>query len=284
MKIHAGIIMAPRPEATVMRCFRSMQLAGFEPQIFAEPESTKLFATKRPDAIAPVGGGIVPSPSGVFGNFQNWIQASRDLLVDADPSDAILIAEDDALFAQEIAPVLERDLWPSTSCGCVSLYCPNMSNYKQITSGLNLTQIETPERLTSRGNLVGALGLIFPATVLRELVYHPSVTLWRGSHKQSENPNTKPWERKAVDTWIGRTLAQMGHSLWHYSPSLVLHHEPAGSKSNSSMGHGPAKRMRQARSFVGEKPRDLLRLLKQRTSRYDIPANSDQNNEPVSGS
>jgi hypothetical protein len=159
-----------------------------------------------------------------------------------------------------------------------------MSNYKQITTGLNLTQIETPERLTSRGNLVGALALIFPASVLRNLVYHPSVTLWKGSHKQAENPNTKPWERKAVDTWIGRTLAQMGHSLWHYSPSLVLHHEPAGSKSNSSMGHGPAKRMRQARSFVGEKPRDLLRLLKQRTSRYDIPANSDPNNEPVSGS
>ena len=281
MKIRSGIIMAPRPEATVMRCFRSMQLAGFDPQIFAEPESTKLFATKRPDAIAPVGGGIVPSPAGVFGNFQNWIQAARDLLVDADPSDAILIAEDDALFAQDIAPVLERDLWPSISCGCVSLYCPNMSNYKQITTGLNLTQIETPEKLTSHGNLVGALALLFPAKVLREIVYHPSVTLWHGSHKQAGNPNTKPWERKAVDTWIGRTLAQMGHSLWHYSPSLVLHYEPVGSKSNSSLGHSSAKRTRQARSFVGEQPRDLLRLLKPRTSRHDIPANSDPNDEPV---
>jgi hypothetical protein len=284
MKFRSGIIMAPRPEATIMRCFRSMQLAGFDPQIFAEPESTKLFATKRPDAIAPVGEGITPSPAGVFGNFQNWIQAARDLLVDADPSDAILIAEDDALFAQNIAPVLERDLWPSTSCGCVSLYCPNATHYKQITSGLNLTQVETPQKLTNRVNLLGALGLLFPATVLRNLVYHPSVTLWHGSHKQAENPNTKPWERKAVDTWIGRTLVQMGYSLWHYSPSLVLHYEPVGSKSNSSLGHSSAKRMRQARSFVGEQPMDLLRLLKQRTSRYDIPANSDPNNEPVSGS
>jgi hypothetical protein len=284
MKFRSGIIMAPRPEATIMRCFRSMQLAGFDPQIFAEPESTKLFATKRPDAIAPVGEGITPSPAGVFGNFQNWIQAARDLLVDADPSDAILIAEDDALFAQNIAPVLERDLWPSTSCGCVSLYCPNATHYKQITSGLNLTQVEAPQKLTNRVNLLGALGLLFPATVLRNLVYHPSVTLWHGSHKQAENPNTKPWERKAVDTWIGRTLVQMGYSLWHYSPSLVLHYEPVGSKSNSSLGHSSAKRMRQARSFVGEQPMDLLRLLKQRTSRYDIPANSDPNNEPVSGS
>jgi len=284
MKFRTGIIMAPRPVPTVLRCMNSLELSGFQPQIFAEPETTKLFAINRPDAIAPIGGGIRPSDSGVFGNFQNWIQTARDLLVNADPSDAILIAEDDAVFAPDLIPMLERDLWPVPSCGCISLYCPNMSNYRQIIPGLNLTQIETPDRLSSRGNLVGALGMLFPASVLKDLVYHPSVASWNGSHRQSENPHTKPWERKAVDTWIGRTLAQMGHSIWHYSPSLVMHYEPVGVKSNSSIGHGPAKRVRQARLFVGEKPKDLLRLFKQRTSRHDIPANSDPHNEPVSGS
>lgn len=281
MKIHAGIIVAPRPEATVMRCFHSMIAAGFDPRIFSEPDTSKLFAIKRPDAVAPVGGGIYPSSSGVFGNFQNWIQTARDMLHGADDSDAILIAEDDAMFAPNLISLLERDLWPVQSCGCVSLYCPSMSNYRQIIPGLNLTQVESPDRLQRKGNLVGALALIFPATVLRELAYHPSITEWKGSHKQAENPETKPWERKAVDTWIGRTLVRMGRSVWHYSPSLVLHYEPEKGKSNSSMGHGVASRVRQARTFVGENPRDLLRLLKKRVSRYDIPANPDPNNESV---
>ena len=182
----------------------------------------------------------------------------------------ILMVEDDAMFAPNIMPVLERDLWPSETCGCVSLYCPNMTHYKHNYNGLNLTRIEAPGIMGRSGNLVGALALLFPVHVLRDLVYHPSVATWGGSHAQAEDPKTKPWERKAVDTWVGRTLVQMGYTIWHYSPSMVLHYEPERGRTNSTMGHSAASRTRQARSFVGTNARDLTKVFQKLKEKHDI--------------
>lgn len=289
MKIVAGMISAPRPVETVVKCAESLEESICLPWVYRDgppvPDPGRCyFAKDSCDARQ----SFSKSERGCLGNFQNWIQTARQILhhcnwigslASTGPShlgtvtnyEAILLAEDDALFAPGIYDLLQRDLWPSLDCGVVSLYCPNMSQYSTANRGLNQTRITSGKKLTTAGNLVGALALVFPRSVLQEIVYHPSVETWRGSHAQAANPNTKPWERKAVDTWIGQVLKEMGKTAWHYSPSLVYHYSPDPKVANSSLGHGLSNRNRQARSWVGEKPQDLLKLMKPLKERYDIP-------------
>lgn len=197
------------------------------------------------------------SEDGAFGNFGNWIQSARDILsVSEKTADAIMICEDDILIAHGIRDLVEKSLWPSEDCGVASLYCPAMSQYRRAKAGLNKTAIAFREPMMSIGNLVGALALIFPVKVLRQIVYHESIESWLGSHAQSKNADTKPWDRKAVDTWIGRTILQLGYTAWHFYPSLVEH---AGAAS--SLGHSGASRVREAMHFVGMNP-DLSRIFR----------------------
>jgi hypothetical protein len=270
MKIACGMISAPRPVSTASKCLQSLEDSVCSTIIFHDP-----YATSVTSYICE----FQKSDRNRLGNFQNWVYASRCLLEHSD-AEAILIAEDDALFAPNIYELLQRDLWPSLDCGVVSLYCPKMSQYSTANQGLNKTRITTGKSLTTAGNLVGALALVFPRSVLQEIAYHPSVETWKGSHGQASNPNTKPWERKAVDTWIGQVLKDMGKTAWHYSPSLVYHYSPDPKVANSSLGHGTSDRNRQARSWVGEKTQDLLKLMKPLKERHDIPC-ADLSEHPV---
>lgn len=279
MKTALGILVAPRPSPTYPLITARMKDLDPDPILFAEPgcciDRTEYLVVQRPDYEAP-GTAFESSPEGVYGNFQNWIQAGRDLLEIAWDSEAFILAEDDALVSPGIRKLLERDLWPSPDCGCVSLYCPNMSQYDR-RQGLFRASIVRPQGILvgARNNLVGSLALVFPKKVLRDLVYnHRSIQEWKGSHAQAHNAKTPPWERKAVDTWIGRTLIEMGKEIWHYSPSLVLHYSPLpDGTSNSSMGHDAPRgkhSTRQCREWAGENPGDLCSIYPQPRDRYDI--------------
>lgn len=248
MRIVSGVICAWRPVATVEKAIGSMH--GFWPFVFYESDSPKPVTGiqrvfRRPSAMASRTDGITIGPAGQFGNFQNWIQSARDLLELDKSAQAILIAEDDALFAPGIRELLERDLWPSDDCGLVSLYCPNVTEY--LSRGYGLFR-------TNRAGLLGAVAMVFPRNVLEAIVYDESVATWR-----SDDRRFKPWTRKDVDEWIGITLKKHGYSAWHYSPSLVLHFSPSANKDNSSLGHGVAKGSRQCRQWVGHTPHDLLK-------------------------
>ncbi len=259
MRISVGILSAPRPEPTLKKCSHAIAESGFPLIHHATESDSRHF-------LSPCE--FERSPTGSLGNFQNWLQTARDLLTM--DHDAILIAEDDALFCRDVHALLQRDLWPAADCGCVSLYCPAMSHYRQSSSGLHRTRIARAEPMTNRTNLVGALALVFPASVLRELVYHDSISQWGGSHMQASNPKTKPYERKAVDTWIGRTLISMGRSIWHYSPSLVQHYVPNPKIANSSLGHGMAIGNRQSRSWAGNSKRSVLEMIPANKEKFDV--------------
>jgi len=285
-KLAIGIIVAPRPTPTYKEVVASLSGIGVAPILFCEPgccvNRTEYLCVQRPTVETDsTRSTFIHSKEGTFGNFQNWIQAGRDLLEITDDADTFLICEDDALFANGIYPLLERDLWPSDNCGCVSLYCPAMSQYANGT-GLYKASIERPNGsiVSSRSNLVGSLALAFPRHVLEELVYHPSIESWKGSHQQAKSKDVRLWERKAVDTWIGRTLVEMNKEIWHYSPSLVMHWSPLpAGVSNSSMGHdaprGPSS-VRQCRKWIGAEPGDLLKLYPQPKERYAADLHPDQ--------
>ena len=266
MKLAIGITVAPRPAHTYRKCVESLTGTGVTPILFCEPgcciNRTEYLCVQRP-AVETEKPFFTHSPQGVFGNFQNWLQTAMDLLEISDDADTIMIAEDDSLFAFGIASLLERDLWPSADCGVVSLYSPNMAQYAG-QRGLNKAKVLKGEIDSSRNNLVGALALVFPRPVLEELVKkHRSMDNWAGAHGQRTR-GVPPWERKAIDTWIGRELVSMHKTIWHYSPSLVLHWSPLpAGQSNSSLGHdaprGPSS-VRQCREWIGATPGDLLSL------------------------
>lgn len=258
MRISVGILSAPRPEPTLNKCSQSIAESGFGLIHHATESESRSF-------LSPCE--FERSPTGSLGNFQNWLQTARDLLTM--DHDAILIAEDDGLFCRDVHALLQRDLWPSKDCGCVSLYCPAMKHYFQGSPGLFKTRIVESVPLSSRSNLVGALALVFPADVLRELVHHESISQWGGSHMQAGNPSTKLYQRKAVDTWIGRTLISMGRSIWHYSPSLIQHYVPNPKIANSSLGHGMAIGNRQSRSWAGNSKRSVLEMIPANKEKFD---------------
>jgi len=248
MNFASGIIVARRPVPTVEKTIASME--GFYPSVFCEPDAPRPISGiqrvfRRPSSMATPGEGITVGPDGEFGNFQNWVQSARDLLKLDRTAQAILIAEDDALFAPGIRELLERDLWPSNDCGVVSLYCPNVTEY--LSRGYGLFR-------TKRAGLLGAVSMVFPRHVLEAIVYDESVETWRFG-----DTRFKPWTRKDVDEWIGIVLKKHGYSAWHYSPSLVLHFSPSAKKSNSSLGHAVARGSRQCRQWVGHTPHDLLK-------------------------
>ena len=274
MKLIIGITVAPRPAPTYQKCVESLTGTGVVPILFPEPgcciNRTEYLCVQRPE-VETEKPFFTHSPTGVFGNFQNWIQTAMDLLEISDDADAIMIAEDDALFAFGIGSLLERDLWPSADCGVVSLYSPNMTQYAG-QRGLNKAKVLRGEIDSRRNNLVGALALVFPRPVLEQLVtQHASMDKWEGAHNQ-RNKGIPPWERKAIDTWIGRTLVDMKKTIWHYSPSLVLHWSPLpAGQSNSSLGHDAprgASSVRQCREWIGANPENLLSLYPQPKERH----------------
>ena len=235
----------PTVQATVDGLRRSW---GDQPiTVFREPdcevEVQDCGRVTRPNHLA--GEAMPHSEEGKFGNFGNWIQTARDILENT-TAEVIMICEDDILIAPNIRHFVEEQLWPSTDCGVVSLYCPAMTQYRTTVRGLNETRIKLREPMGSMENLVGALALLFLPAVLRSIVYDDSVHGWRGSHSQSRDSRTKLWERKAIDTWIGRTILKLGYKAYHFYPSLVEH---AGDVS--SMGHSGNHNVRSARSFVG---------------------------------
>lgn len=281
MKLIIGIIVAPRPAPTFMECVKSLDGTGVAPILFCEPfvpvQRSEYIVVDRPCVETEKCSFTTSYPEGIFGNFQNWIQAGRDLLEISDDADTFLICEDDALFTFGIRSLLERDLWPSAKCGAVSLYCPNMRQYASKT-GLFRTDLVSPRGpfASGRNNLVGSLALVFPRCVLERLVYdEKSISAWKGSHAQSREKNLPPWQRKAVDTWIGKTLVKIGKELWTYSPSLVLHYSPLPAReSNSSMGH-PAPRgqhsARQCREWIGTNPGNLLDIYPHAANLFPYP-------------
>lgn len=249
MRWGLGVISAVRPVPTVQGTINSIRNAwGYSDQIyvFQEPDCSLLdfrdddgiAVIRRPNGSSEVNG-IVPSPEGRFGNFQNWVQAAADLL-DLEPdAEAFLICEDDALINVTSRDVVEGRLWPADDCGVVSLYCATRKSLQRRQPAL--TKPLEP-------GLFGCVAAVYPRMVLEALVTDPDVATFAGSVNQR---NPRPWERKAVDTWIGKRLGEYGLSVWVFSPSLACHSIPPGMKENSSLQHGQHTMGRKEWKWVG---------------------------------
>jgi len=180
-----GITSAPRKNPTLARCVRSVQRGGFDPIVFAEP------GTETADVDAE----IVTRPERL-GCWRNYVQTLRDLLERFPEAQAVMIVQDDVVFAPELREFLESELWPSTKVGCVSLYTPNYPSYEEHHNGSQPGLLKVNHR-----HLIGACAMVYPRETVRKILGHPLANDWKGVSKGPSQPD--PAKKKAVDTWVG---------------------------------------------------------------------------------
>lgn len=241
MKWAVGVMAAPRKDLQGLEnCLSAMEGAGWNPMVFAEPGVPNAVADRcetifRPN-VCRLHPDLVPSTEGKFGNVQNWVQTAADLLEIDEDADAYVTVEDDAVVCRNARHFIERLIWPSDTCGAISLYAANISSCRK----------PYPQMFLHRRNgIIGTLLMIWRPQCLREMISSDGVqTILAGSQ-------VPPWQIKGVDTWIGNELNRRKWDLWTVSPSLVQHWHPFGRSAYSSLGHGPAVGKRQAYKFVG---------------------------------
>lgn len=169
MRWQVGVITCPREKSTLTRTLESFYGAGwYVTRIFNDPL--------------------------LEGCYINWRKCARALLDHSEPSDLILVAEDDILLSQGLRRHLERQNLPQ---GVVSLYTasPNHGEpgWNQITN------------LPKRSN--GALATVWRPDTLESFME------WDQSDKFEHGTDIH------IGMWCKRTKVP----LWCHTPSFVKH-------------------------------------------------------------
>ena len=215
-----AITTAPRRECTLLPCLESLADCGWDPVVFAEPNSTTnpYLTIHHPQKL---------------GVWHNWLYSVRWCLSNTD-SPVIMTVQDDCLFHPQSKEYIETQLWPE-NCGFISLYTP-----KHYTKPSGIHRIFTR-------SLWGACALVWPRQVLESLLTLPLINSWMGVGPKSKNPVVM--ERRRADssliansdTAIGKLVNQLNLAMYFVNPSLVDHFA-----AYSTIGHGGNKGRRNA--------------------------------------
>ncbi len=212
-KWFTAVTTSPRPDCTLKVCVDSLRIAGFNPMIFAEPESTKIqycetFVNKEKKGV-----------------WYNWLN-SCEYALNHSSANVIMTVQDDSLFHPDSKTFAEKILWPAEDCGFLSLYTPKHYSLvpkfktKQRKTGIN--------RVYTR-SLWGACALIWPREILEAVMQHKVTKSWLGAPTRSgslkviERRKNNPHIVANSDTAIGKIMNQMKRSMWFVDPSAVEH-------------------------------------------------------------
>lgn len=234
----AGIYAAPRRENTLRVTYESMQAAGFDPIICAEPNT------------------VTPPGAPVFfnekrkGNFHNYLGLCRRLLADFPDANVLVTAQDDALFHPDSKTFTETVLWPSDKVGFINLYT---AKHYTVVKG---EMLPVGVRRVETNALWGDLGLVWPRASLEAFVNHPIAVNWKGTPGdladfaravQHSVKNVNPYLRDLIrsgkgvsvrksprgarlspyprgsDHGTGMVMNALGLEMWFVDPSPVSH-------------------------------------------------------------
>jgi len=208
------VTTAPRKDPTISSCLTSITACGWNPVVFAEPDSQT------------VEGYRFVHNSVRLGAWHNWLKSMRAAL--ESNAKYILSAQDDSLFHPDSKQFIERVMWPSGNTGFISLY--TAKHYSQNLSG-ELKPLGLKRLITS--SLWGACALVFPRDVVVQILDHPLSQEWTGiapntlsegqKLKLLQEKKEKPYLIQNVDTLIGRVLNGIGLEMWCVDPSPVQH-------------------------------------------------------------
>lgn len=215
-----AVTTAPRRDCTLRQCIESIRACGWEPVIFAEPESTKSDAFTITNE----------SRKGVW---HNWLASAR-WSIDNTDAELIITVQDDSLFHPDSKSFVESIQWPSDDAGFLSLYTPKHYTIR----GDNGVRPPGINRIATRA-LWGACALVWKRDVLRQVIDHTIAKGWTGARPRSGSPSViqnrrdNPHTIANSDTAIGKIVNALGRSMWFIDPSPVQH-----IARHSTIGHG----------------------------------------------
>jgi hypothetical protein len=220
VKWAVAVATAPRKDCTLTLCVEHLKVCGWEPIIFAEPNSTQV------DCLTIIN----EERKGVW---YNWLNSAKWCLENTD-ADVIFTVQDDTILHPDSKTFAESCMWPAPDCGFLSLYTPK--HYTITKTG----QLKDPSvnRIWTKG-LWGACALIFPRKVLEIAVETHIAKGWLGASPRSRNPAVYEMRRQNPtsvvnsDTAIGKIMNFMGRSMWFVDPSPGVH-----AAVHSTCGHG----------------------------------------------
>ena len=225
-KWFTAVTTAPRTDCTLKQSIDSMLIAGFDPVIFAEPNSTVI---KDCETV------INKEKKGVW---YNWIQSCEYALEHSD-ANVIMTVQDDSLFHPDCKTFSEKILWPKEDAGFVSLYTPKhysiVPHFKTKQRDIGVNRVYTR-------SLWGACALIWPREILEAVLDNEITKNWLGAPTKSrsrsviEKRKANPTLVQNSDTAIGKIMNRMKRSMWFVDPSPVEH-----IAQHSVVGHGGNK-------------------------------------------
>lgn len=219
------VTTAPRSNPTIEQSVQSIKTAGWNPVVFAEPDSVHL------PNVRYVANEVR------LGAWFNWLQSVKWALKNT-IAQYIMTVQDDSLFHPDSRSFVESVMWPSHRMGFLSLY--TASHYSADLSGnpkpYGLNKLNTTA-------LWGACALVFPRPVLQTMLEHPVLQNWKGiAPKDMDQAARANWERRReeapqainnVDSAIGKILNSLHLDMYVIDPSPVTH-----IATHSAISHG----------------------------------------------
>jgi len=230
-KWFCAVTTAPRRVPTVKTCTESLVVAGFEPFLFAEPDTILSDADNE----------FVIRHKEKKGVWHNWLYSARYALDNSD-ANIILTVQDDSLFHPDSKTFLENHiLWPDTNVGFVSLYTPK--HYSIKPNKKTMMRDYGVNRVITR-SMWGACALAWPRKVLEEVIELDFSQKWLGARtktasvweRKKAERIAEPWRIQNSDTAIGKIMNLMGRTMWFCDPSPVQHFA-----TTSAISHGGNK-------------------------------------------
>lgn len=221
-KWFTAVTTSPRIDCTLQRSVDSMVACGFDPVIFAEPNSTIL--SNR----------LTIQNQKRLGVWHNWLNSCIYAIHNTD-AEIIMTVQDDSLFHPDCKSFTELLLWPDEDCGFLSLYTP-----KHYTINRN-TKENRPvgvNRIYTK-SLWGACSLVWHRDVLKSVIESEIAQNWCGakprSGKQSvyEKRRRNPEIIANSDTAIGKIMNSLNKKMFFVDPSPVKH-----IAEHSTISHG----------------------------------------------
>jgi hypothetical protein len=240
VKWYVALATAPRKEPTLLKTIESMRDCGWEPIVFAEPDSvpTDALTYNHPERL---------------GVWRNWVFSVRTAL--ESDADVIMTVQDDGVFHPDSKDFAEHVMWPAPDCGFLSLYTPKHYTLrderllrKLRRTDRNIPDIRDPgvNQIHTR-SLWGTVAVVWPRKVLENIIQDPLIESWLGAMPASRNPQVyknrqeNPHTIANSDTAIGKLMNKHKYTMWFVDPSPVAH-----IARFSAIGHGDNKGRRNA--------------------------------------
>ncbi len=203
-----AVTTAPRKDPTLSVCLDSLTVAGFEPYVFAEPD-TEVPVEYQDRTI------VNEERRGVW---WNWIESCRYALNNSN-AEKILTVQDDSIFHPDCKSFMNEHLWPSSNVAFVSLYTPKhysvQPRKRSAPRNTGINRIHTK-------SLWGACALVWPRKVLEKVMEHELIENWYGCPTKTKSVwaerlkqrKVEPWRIQNSDTAIGKIVNRMKREMW----------------------------------------------------------------------